>query len=47
MSAEGTVGSSRHQEYWIPAEDLPELNRQLAGPIEVVAAYHGATEGRR
>jgi hypothetical protein len=34
-----TVGSSIHQEYWIPAEDLPEFNRNLVGPIEVIAEF--------
>jgi hypothetical protein len=28
-----------HQEYWIPAEDLPEFNRNLVGPIEVIAEF--------
>jgi len=36
-----TVGSSVHQEYWIPAEDLPELNRNIVGKIEVVAEFLG------
>ncbi len=34
-----TVGSSQHQEYWIPAEDLAALNRNIVGRIEVVAAF--------
>ncbi len=34
-----TVGSSIHQEYWIPAEDLEEFNRNLVGPIEVIAEF--------
>ena len=34
-----TVGSSIHQEYWIPAEDLTELNAHVVGPIEVVAKF--------
>lgn len=34
-----TVGGRAHQEYWIPAEDLPEFNRQIVGHIEVVAEY--------
>jgi hypothetical protein len=34
-----TVGSSQHQEYWIPAERLPELNRNIIGPIEVIAEF--------
>src|SRR5262247_2468764 len=29
-----TVGSSIHQEYWIPAEDLSEFNRNIVGKIE-------------
>lgn len=33
------VGSSIHQEYWIPAEDLPEFNRSIVGLIEVIAEY--------
>lgn len=36
-----TVGGSAHMEYWIPAEDLPEFNRNIVGVIEVIAAYHG------
>jgi len=31
-----SVGGRDH-EYWIPAEHLPELNRSLVGPIEVIA----------
>lgn len=30
------VGSREHEEYWIPAEDLDEFNRNLDGPIEVI-----------
>src|SRR5207245_1164179 len=36
-----SVGSSRHQEYWIPAEQLPEFNRNIVGLIEIVAEFHG------
>jgi len=36
-----TVGSSIHQEYWIPAEDLLEFNRNIVGVIEVIAEYQG------
>jgi hypothetical protein len=35
------VGSSIHQEYWIPAEDLVEFNRNIVGKIEVIAEYRG------
>jgi hypothetical protein len=34
-----TVGSSIHQELWIPAEELAEFNRQIVGLIEVVASF--------
>ena len=34
-----TVGSAEHQEYWIPAEDLAEFNRNIVGPIEVIARF--------
>jgi hypothetical protein len=36
-----TVGSSVHQEYWIPAEDLPEFNRNIVGKIEIIAEFLG------
>ena len=34
-----TVGGVVHQEYWIPAEELAELNQNIVGSIEVVAEY--------
>ena len=34
-----TVGSSVHQELWVPAEDLPEFNRHIVGLIEVIASF--------
>jgi hypothetical protein len=37
-----TVGASVHQEYWIPADELEEFNRNLVGPIEVVAVHTAA-----
>jgi len=33
------VGSSMHQELWVPAEDLQEFNRHIVGAIEVIAKY--------
>ena len=39
-----TVGGSDHQEYWIPAEELTEFNRNIIGKIEVIAEYRRATE---
>ena len=38
-----TVGSSSHQELWIPAEDLAEMNRNIVGLIEVVEEYNATT----
>ena len=34
-----TVGGNEHQEYWIPAEELIEFNRNIIGLIEVIAVY--------
>ncbi|MCC2316025.1 hypothetical protein [Cellulomonas xiejunii] len=33
------AGGQTILEYWIPAEDLDELNRHIVGRIEVVAEY--------
>lgn len=36
-----TVGaSSLYQEYWIPAEELDEFNRNIVGKIEVISTFH-------
>jgi hypothetical protein len=35
------VGGEIHEEYWIPAEDLEEFNRNIVGPIEVVSEFQG------
>ncbi len=35
------VGGSQHQEYWIPAEDLEEFNRNIVGKIEVISEFRG------
>lgn len=40
-----TVGANVHQEYWIPADELEEFNRNMVGRIEVTAAYTAA-DGR-
>lgn len=35
-----TVGAAAvHQEYWIPAENLDEFNKNIVGKIEVIAQY--------
>ena len=41
---ERQVGASIHRELWIPAEDLVELNRNVVGPIEVIAEYRNSTQ---
>lgn len=33
------VGGQVHLEYWIPAEELEEFNRNLLGQIEVIARF--------
>jgi hypothetical protein len=34
-----TVGGSVHQELWVLAEELDELNRHIVGTIEVIAEF--------
>ncbi|OCR00254.1 hypothetical protein BCD67_24935 [Oscillatoriales cyanobacterium USR001] len=34
-----TVGSSKHKEYWIPAEDMAEFNQNIVGLIEVIGKF--------
>jgi hypothetical protein len=34
------VGNSNHREYWIPAADLADFNRNLIGAIEVIHEFH-------
>jgi hypothetical protein len=36
-----TVGAFEHQEYWIPAEDLPAFNACIVGEIEIIATFRG------
>lgn len=33
------AGGRAHLEYWIPAEELPEFNAAIVGPIEVVRSF--------
>jgi hypothetical protein len=33
------VGGREHEEYWIPAEDLPAFNAAIKGRIEIIGAY--------
>ena len=37
-----TVGATRHQELWVPAEELPEFNRNIVGLIEIIAEFRRA-----
>ncbi|HSO33239.1 MAG TPA: hypothetical protein VLT33_11985 [Labilithrix sp.] len=39
------VGAKEHEELWVPAEELAELNSHIEGRIEVIGAYFG--EGYR
>jgi hypothetical protein len=34
-----TVGARVHQEYWIPADELAEFNKNIVGLIEVIAEF--------
>jgi len=34
-----TAGARMHREYWIPAEEMDELNHAIVGRIEVVAEF--------
>lgn len=34
-----TVGASRHQELWVPADELANFNRHIVGVIEVIAEF--------
>ncbi len=33
------VGARIHTEHWIPAEELPDLNRNIVGLIEVTQSF--------
>jgi hypothetical protein len=35
------VGAREHEELWIPAEELPELNAHIDGRVVVIAAFFG------
>lgn len=34
-----TVGGRNHTEWWIPAEDLEQLNDNIVGLIEIIGRY--------
>lgn len=33
------VGDAMHREYWIPANELPEFNKNIVGAIEVLSRF--------
>ena len=33
------VGASHHTEWWVPANELEELNANIVGLIEVIGEY--------
>jgi hypothetical protein len=33
------VGGRTHEEYWIPAENLEEFNKNIVGKIEVISEF--------
>src|SRR5919109_1652621 len=35
------VGGSQHQEFWIPAEEVQEFNKNIVGHIKVLEAHFG------
>jgi hypothetical protein len=35
------VRGKEHEEYWIPAEDLDEFNRNIVAKIKVIAEFSG------
>jgi hypothetical protein len=37
------VGNSNHREYWIPAAELEEFNRNIVGAIEVIHEFRRTT----
>ena len=39
------VGDSSHCEYWIPAEDMEELNANIDGTIEVRGSFLPESQG--
>ena len=39
------VGASHHTEWWVPAQDLEDLNRNIVGTIEVVRAFTQEKQG--
>lgn len=36
------VGGAVHEEYWIPAEELEEFNRNIVGKIEIISEFRNS-----
>ena len=36
------VGGQHHEEYWIPAEDMPDFNKNIIGKIEVISKFENS-----
>jgi len=34
------VGNATHRQYWIPAQDLEQLNSNIVGTIDIVQEFH-------
>ncbi|CAG7857128.1 hypothetical protein MCAMS1_01854 [biofilm metagenome] len=34
------VGGAHHTEWWIPADELEELNKNIVGKIEIIREFH-------
>ena len=41
------VGGREHEEYWIPAEDLPLFNAAIEGQIDVIGEFVGSSLAER
>ena len=41
------AGARRHQELWVPAEELAEFNAHIVGPIEIIAEFRGVRTGEQ
>jgi hypothetical protein len=36
------VGAGNHTEWWIPTDDLDEMNDNIVGLIEIIAEFHSS-----
>jgi hypothetical protein len=40
-----SAGGAAHQDYWIPADDVPAFNAGIVGRIEIIAVFHRVVNG--